>query len=172
MSTFGDTSTTTTSGTATANNRYGGRFQFTGGSNCWAVSLSAYLSNDGAGTGHAKLGIYGQASSTLDSAMPRLGQCTSPVITLAAGAGHQWCTLNLDAPFLLVNNYYYWIQALVDYAIEIHRTTTGGSHCYQGDTYSDNFESTIGTPGGSGAYSYRMYCTYWKRGRYHQFNMQ
>jgi hypothetical protein len=156
--TFGNSTSTSTSGTATANNKYASRFQFTGGAGMYALSMTCYLSG-GASTYNAKFGIYAEADSTLDTNTPLIAQCASSQAVTASSAA-AWYTLNFSAPVLLVNNNYYWMTVLVDGAMNIHRPTTGGAHGVQNNTYSSGLASPWTGAPSTGTNNYCFYITY------------
>jgi hypothetical protein len=160
MGTFGNTSTTSTHGTAVADNKYASRFQYTDVTGMCAYSMTAYLSG-GTATRNAKFGFYGSSSSTLgtSTALVPNGRC-SGVITLTASQAVAWQTLYFPTPCPLTNNWYYWPTVLVDGDMEIWRPTTGGSHGVQNNTYASGLaDPWTGAPS-TGTNNYCFYITY------------
>jgi hypothetical protein len=146
--TFGRTTTTTNSGSATANNKYGGKFTLdTPGD---LQSITALISVDAGGAAPTRYGCYNASTyalvaSTVDETVP-------------AGSGQHWRTLAVASPPTLpAGDYILCEHAGSDY-LNIYRDLTGGISGYVWDLYSDGLNNPWGT-WDPGTKSYCIYAT-------------
>lgn len=150
--TFGRTTTTGYNGSASADNKYAGRFlNATAGD---LQSLSAYVSVDAGGPAPTRFAIYTQSGADPGDLIAQ-----TEAVSIPAGSGAHWRTLAFASPPALAASTYYFIAVHTSSSyLNIYRDDTGGLSNWSPDAYSDGFEATWGGSN-SGTKYYCMYGT-------------
>jgi hypothetical protein len=149
--TLGRTSTTSSSGTASADNKYYG--SWVAPATGYIKELLAYL-HVISGSHYVRLGVYGPAA-TLSSTTPLL--CEGNAAVAVANTSAAWKSVAVDGLPLVTVNQKYHLACLCSGDVEIHRNTTGGASGYAGDAYSNGFETVFGSIAATRVYNYCFY---------------
>lgn len=149
--TFGRTSTTTTSGTSSANYKYGGKFTLS--ENAEVSSLWVYCSAAAGGAATCKGLIYADSGGS-----PAALEGTTAELSVAAGSSALWRELTFAAAVSLTAGDYWLVVWSGTAYLTLYRDTTGGSHVVDYDIYSaPPAADPFGTPDDTGT---RYYCFY------------
>lgn len=147
--TFGRTTTTNYNGSASADNKYGGRFYLPQAGDLQSITM--YLSVDAGGGAPVRFAVYGVSGN---DPYALLGQ--TEAVTIPAGTGAHWRTLNFSTPVPLTAGYYYLAVHGSSSYLNVYRDDTGGLSNYNYDAYSDGFTN----PWGGSNPGTKYYCFY------------